>query len=288
MHPLLFTLALLPQSGSPVDLDLRERHPLAPSLPVLTAEEEKQIQRVVERFIQYEMGKLGGADGKKALADLRALGPEALPGLVHGLNRAANLGGSCPAVVIAAHMERLLSGTEDRKLLDFVRDNVGAGVKSKRHVRTLADLRLTCLVRKSYLVRNNIAYRPTVTPLKQMTVAELTTAAEKEKGPRQQLFLKELGQRDGGKELVLKQLIRASDDDLKEQLKSEDAAVRLQAVEQIASRKLRLGAELIGLLGDRDDRVRRAAHRTLVALADGQDFGADAAARWRAWWDKAR
>jgi hypothetical protein len=287
MHPLLFTLALLPQSGSPADLDLRERHPLAPSLPVLTAGEEKQIQRVIDRFIQYEMGKLGGADGKKALADLRALGPEAIPGMVHGLNRAANLGGSCPAVVIAAHMERLLSATEDRKLLDFVRDNVGAGVKSKRHVRTLADLRLTCLVRKSYLVRNNIVYRPTVTPLKQMSVAELSTAAEKESGPRRQLILKELGQRDGGRDLVLKQLIRASDDELKEQLKGEDAVGRLQAVEQIAARKLRYGAELIELLGDRDDRVRRAAHLALVALAGGQDFGA-AAAPWRAWWEKAR
>jgi len=288
MQPLLLVLALLPQGGSPGDLDLRERHPLAPSLPVLTAEEEKQIQRVIDRFIQHEMGKLGGAEGKKALADLKALGPEAIPGMVYGLNRAANLGGSCPAVVIAARLELLLRATEDRKLLDYVRDNVGAGVKSKRHQNTLADLRLTCLLRKSYLVRNNVVYRPPVTPLKQMSVAELTAAADKERGPRRQLILKELGQRDGGKEIVLKQFIRASDEELKDQLKSGDASVRLRAVEQIAERKLRYGAELIGLLADRDGEVRRAAHRALVGLADGQDFGADAAERWRAWWDKTR
>jgi len=286
MPTLVVTLAFLVPGGSPGDFDLRERHPLAPSLPVLTAEEEKQIQRVIDRFIHYEMGKLSAAEGKKALADLKALGPEAIPGLVHGLNRAANLGGSCPAVVIAARLELLLSATEDRKLLEFVRENVGLGVKQKRHLRSLEDVRLTCLLRKSYLVRNRIEYRPPVSPLKKMTAAELAAAAEKERGPRRQTILKELAEREGGKELVLKQFLRAGDEELKAQLKSDEAAVRLQAVEQIAERKLRYGAELIGLLGDRDAGVRRAAHRALVQLAGGQDFGGDAVERWRAWWDK--
>src|SRR5438270_393720 len=146
MYTCLCILSLLLPGGPPGDLDWRERHPLAPSLPLLTAEEERQIRRVIDRFIQYEMGKPGGAAGKKALADLKALGPEAIPGLVHGLNRAANVGGSCPAVVIAARLELLLRGTEDRQLLEFVRDNVGVGVQSKQHRRTLEDVRLTCLL----------------------------------------------------------------------------------------------------------------------------------------------
>jgi len=233
------------------------------------------------------MGKLSGAEGKKALADLKALGPEAIPGLVHGLNRAANLGGSCPAVVIAYRLELLLSATEDRQLLDFVKDNVGLGVTVKRHLRALQDLRLTCTLRKSYLARNRIVYRPPVSPLKKMTADELAAAAEKERGPRQQAFLKELAKREGGKELILKQLVRASDDDVKEQLKSGEAAVRLRAVEQVAARKLRFGAELIVLMKDGDVEVRRAAHRALVQLAGGQDFGAEAVERWRAWWEKA-
>jgi hypothetical protein len=285
MDTLLLTASLLLQSGSPGDFDLRERHPLAPSLPVLTADEEKNIQRVIDRFIQFEMGKLGGTAGKKALADLKALGPEAIPGLVHGLNRAANLGGSCPAVVIAYRLELLLSASEDRQLLDFVRENVGLGVTVKRHMKALQDLKLTCMLRKSYLVRNNIAYRPPVSPFQKMTAAKLAAAAEKDRGPRQKAILKELTKREGGKEIVLKQLVRVSDETLKEQLKSDEAAVRLAAVEQVAVRKLRYGSELIALLADKDAAVRRAAHQTLVQLA-GQDFGATTIDRWRAWWEK--
>jgi hypothetical protein len=286
MNPFFLAVALCFQGGPPRDLDLRERHPLAPSLPVLTAEEEKHIQRVIDRFIRYEVGKLGGAEGKKALADLKALGPEAIPGLVHGLNRAANLGGSCPAVIIAYRLELLLSATEDRKLLDYVRDNVGAGVTVKRHMKALQDLRLICMLRKSYLVRNNIVYRPPVSPLKQMTATELAAAAEKERGSRQKAMLKELAKREGGKELILKQFVRVSDEDLKEQLRSDEAAVRLAAVEQVAARKLQYGAELIGLLKDGDAEVRRAAHQALVRMADGHDLGAMAVERWRAWWEK--
>jgi hypothetical protein len=203
MQSLLLACSLLLQLDPPGDLDLRDRHPLAPSLPLLTAEEEKHVQRVIDRFIEAEAGKKGGAAVKKALADLKALGPEAIPGMVHGLNRAAKIGGSCPAVVIAARLEVLLLASEDRQLLDFVRDNVGLGVKSKTHLRTIQDLRLTCQLRKSYLVRNKIVYRPPESPLKKMTAAELAAAAEKESGPRRQIILKELGKRADGKELLL-------------------------------------------------------------------------------------
>jgi hypothetical protein len=286
VQSLLLAFCFLLSGDPPRDLELRERHPLAPSLPVLTKEEEAHIQRVIDRFIRHEMGKLGGAEGKKALADLKALGPEAIPGLVHGLNRAANLAGSCPAVVLAHRLELLLSASEDRQLLDFVKDNVGLGVTVKRHLRALQELRLTCTLRKSYLVRNNIVYRPPVSPLKTMTATELAAAAEKERGPRQQAYLKELAKREGGKELILKQLLRAGDDEVKEQLKSDEAKVRLQAVDQVAARKLRYGAELIRLLSDGDEEVRRAAHRALVQMAGGQDFGSTEVARWRSWWEK--
>jgi hypothetical protein len=158
---LLFLITFVPVGGSD-DFDSRERHPFAPSLPLLTKEEEAQIQRVIDRFIQYEMGKLDASEGGKAVAALKALGPEATPGLVHGLNRAANLGGSCPAVVLARKLDMLVSASNDRQLLDFVRENVGLGVTVKRHMNALQQLRLTCLLRKGYLARNNIVYQPPV------------------------------------------------------------------------------------------------------------------------------
>jgi hypothetical protein len=113
----------------------------------------------------------------------------------------------------------------------------------------------------------------------------LAAAAEKERGPPQQPYLKELAKREGGKELILKQLLRTGDDEVRARLKSDEAKVRLQEVEQVAARKLRYGEELIGLLSDGDEAVRHAAHRALVQMAGGRDFGATAE-RWRSWWEK--
>src|SRR5260370_42166624 len=77
----------------------RPPHPLAPSLPLLTDKEYADIDAIIERFIQYDIGKLKGAEGRKALADFLALGPEAVFSLIDGFNRAANLEHSCPAVL---------------------------------------------------------------------------------------------------------------------------------------------------------------------------------------------
>src|SRR5438128_805968 len=99
---LSFTLAALlaADTGTPSKAE-RPRNPLAPSLPQLTDEEEEKIDAVIDRFILYDTGKLKGAEGKKALADFNNLGPEAIFPLIRGLNRAANIESSCPALVIA-------------------------------------------------------------------------------------------------------------------------------------------------------------------------------------------
>src|SRR5262245_40158469 len=57
-------------------------HPLAPSIPLLSEEEYTKIEEVIDRFIDYDSGKLPGGDGKKILADFNALGPEAIPPLI--------------------------------------------------------------------------------------------------------------------------------------------------------------------------------------------------------------
>ena len=103
MNPLLLTLTCLlclqPPSGE--GKQPRERHPLAPSLPLLTEKESAAIDHIIDRFIAQDVGKLKGQEGLKAVADFKALGPEAIPNLIDGLNRAANLEDSCPAVLIA-------------------------------------------------------------------------------------------------------------------------------------------------------------------------------------------
>src|SRR4051794_20839980 len=76
----------------------RPSSPLAPSLPQLTPQEEAKYEEIVERFIQFDIGKLPGAAGKKALEDFDRLPPEAIFVLIDGFNRAANMEASCPAV----------------------------------------------------------------------------------------------------------------------------------------------------------------------------------------------
>src|SRR5260370_25192860 len=120
---LLLPLHLLAQSDKP-----RERHPLAPSLPLLTEKEEEKVDEVIDRFIQQDIGELRGEEGKKAVKEFRALGPEAIPGLIRGLNRAAKIETSCPAVTIAKKLAVMLKASNDPDLLEFARENVRAGI----------------------------------------------------------------------------------------------------------------------------------------------------------------
>ena len=57
---------------------------LAPSLPRLTKDEYAKIDTTIDRFIQYDIGKLKGAEGKKALDDFNRLGSESIFNLIDG------------------------------------------------------------------------------------------------------------------------------------------------------------------------------------------------------------
>src|SRR5688572_30752368 len=67
----------------------RKPHPFAPSLPELTEEEEKKLDGIIDRFILYDIGQLRGEEGQKAVREFAKLGPEAIPALIRGINRAA-------------------------------------------------------------------------------------------------------------------------------------------------------------------------------------------------------
>src|SRR5438105_4638451 len=109
-----------------------ERHPLPPSLPLLTKQENEKIDAIIERFIKYDIGKLQGAAGKKALDEFNGLSPEATFNLIDGLNRTANLESSCPAVLIARKLGKILSQSDDAALLTYAKENIGVGVIAKR------------------------------------------------------------------------------------------------------------------------------------------------------------
>src|SRR6516165_4633742 len=176
---LVLTLAVLgagddvPSRSSATREKEKPKHsPYAPSLPYLTKEAEDKLDEIIDRFMLYDIGRLQGQEAAKALKDFRDLGPEAIPALVRGVNRAAKIEHSCPVVVIAQKLGKLLAASEDRELLEFVRDNIGAGVGRTRHAGVLRDLRVGVGMRKNALAR-----RPTgpKTP-RAMSVVELADA----------------------------------------------------------------------------------------------------------------
>jgi hypothetical protein len=129
----------------------RKPHPFAPSLPELSEDEEKKIDAVIDRFIEADCGRLAGPEAKKALREFQSLGPEATFALIRGLNKAAAIDHSCPAVTIARKLNGTFKATADTQLLEFARENIGAGVAKSRHTAVLKDLKMTCTLRKSQL-----------------------------------------------------------------------------------------------------------------------------------------
>jgi hypothetical protein len=285
----------------------------------LTEKEEGKIDDAVDRFIEYDMGQLRGQEGQKALKEFRELGPEAIPGLIRGLNRAAKIESSCPAVTIAKKLAVMLRTSNDPDLLEFARENVGAGVGQSRHMGVIRDLKMLCIIRKRQVGNNPMIVRtPPRRDEKPITIGvdeppeetrKLETKSKKE--------LQDLAERDDdkavaelaraansddretrrlGRESLNRFLSRQDESKLKTYFNHDRAVVRATAAKVAGARRLALGSELIELLADDNSEVRSAAHQALVKLNRDTDFGpsaeadeterAVAAKKWRDWWMK--
>jgi hypothetical protein len=162
---LSFTLLLSGDAPTAKDETPRKPNPLAPSLPLLTKEEEANLDAIISRFIQYDTGKLGGDDGKKALEAFQGLGPEATFALIRGLNKAAQIEATCPAATIGKKLKAILKTTKDPELLEFARENIGAGVSKSPHMGILKDLKVAAMLRKKDIGKATLTTPPaTVTP----------------------------------------------------------------------------------------------------------------------------
>jgi hypothetical protein len=315
---LLTAVLLFPGDEDPP----RKPHPLAPSLPALTREEEDKLDRTIDRFIQYDTGKLLGKEGLEALREFEKLGPEAIPALIRGLNRAADIDHSCPVLVITKKLVRLLGASNDAELMDFARENIGIGVSSGKHAGLLRELRTQCMIRRNALAKagtGNKSSTVTAKTPKSMSVGELAEALGREKTlPKLKPYLVELEQRKGDealtalgglasseydrdvqqftRDLLVKNLIRQPPETIKEKLKASLVEVRRAALLVATTKKMPLGDQFIDLLADEDEGIRDAAHSALILLARGKDFGPkptalpadreDAIRQWRSWWAK--
>jgi hypothetical protein len=318
---LLALLLLLPGLTVRGDDAPRKPNPFAPSLPQLTDEEEEKLDAIIDRFILFDTGKLKGADGKKALQDFQKLGPEAIPALIRGLNRAATLEATCPAATIGKKLVGMIKATDDAQLLDFARENIGLGVDKSPHMGIIKDLRVACMLRKRDVLARGVASK---TPPKEpstgsgvgkMTLGELAKATASERGSKLKDILTEIEARQGdlafstllahttfydedvqrlARDLLAKHLGRQSAKVVKEKLQDERPEVRSAAARAVGDKGMKLGAELIDLLGDKEADVQQAARQALVKLAKGPDYGperdardaerAEAVKQWKAWW----
>ncbi len=311
------TAAVLLAGDSSTDKSPRSPHPSAPSLPKLTDDEEKTLDTIIDRFMDYDVGKLRGKEGLKARQDFERLGPEAIPALLRGIHRAAGVNDSCPVVVISYKLGRLLGSTQDTKLLQFARDEL-AGVGPTRHAAVVQDLRVGIMLRRNALLRAGVAELKPANPLmRQMSTADLVEAATKERGQRLKQVLLELAQRPGddplsalgiaaasyerdvqqyARNLLVQNLSRQTPTFVKEKLADDKAEVRLAAARVAVNRNLPVVSELIDQLADSNENVREFAHQTLVRVARGTDYGpkkgADkeerdkAVEKWRTWWTR--
>jgi hypothetical protein len=322
MNAILLTLAFaVPAAGEdPIDKTTPRRpSPLAPSLPELTKEEEEKLDQIIDRFMLYDIGRLQGEEARTALRDFQKLGPEAIPALIRGVNRAAAIEHSCPVVVIAQKLQKLLLASDDLELLQLARDEIGAGVGRTRHATVLNELKFKVTMRKNLVSRRPPpAERPRVAKAPaSMSNAELVEVASTERGPRLKQVLAELGKRKGpevlaglatatassdrenrelARELLDSHLQRQPEAVVKQKLKDVHPEVRQAAVRVVAAKMPNLGGDAIDLLVDEVPAVRAAARQALVLLSRGEDFGpesgadkaacAEAQKKWRSWWDR--
>ncbi|MFN4260355.1 MAG: HEAT repeat domain-containing protein [Gemmataceae bacterium] len=317
-----FTVALLlwlPAQGS-VEEKPRQPNPFAPSLPLLTRAEEDQLDAIIERFIRYDLGELTGAEGKKALQDFQRLGPEATFALIRGVNRAAEIEASCPVVVIARKLNTMLASSQDPQLLQFARENIGAGVRRTKHLGILKDLQYVALSRYRTVLAQQAAARktpPGAKSVRDMSVTELADASASERGEKLKEILTELEQRRApevidalgaasvdedeeikqlARQLLVRHLARLPQAALPTYMGHDRREVRAGAAVAASVHGLRLVENLLQALADDEDIVRQAARGSLVRLARGADFGperdaspadrAEAVRQWRAWYGK--
>jgi len=266
--------------------------PIAPSLPALTDAEEARLDGIIDRFMQYDTGKLGGTAGSRALEAFQKLGNEAIPALLRGLRKSADLEHSCPVTVIAKKLRLLLGKSEDLELLAFARDEISA-IDSIRYRGLLTDLRVGITRRQSDLVRSGILPKKPESPLARLSVDELNRRIRAERQEKAQTALgEELAKRgelkasDGlgylagsvypavrkeGLRLLSVWMEARSAGQAVELLKHESAQVRLQAAQRLINLRDKGAEDALLLLKDPVTQVREGLHGELTRVA-GKDL----------------
>lgn len=116
----------------------------------LTATEQTRINQIIDRFILHDIGL---TRDPLAVREFKDLGPEAIPCLVRGFNKAITLNHSCPATMIYHKLSTLIRTCEDRQVLAFIRMEVGAGVTATPYAGLVNNLKVLSSMRAAHLAR---------------------------------------------------------------------------------------------------------------------------------------
>jgi hypothetical protein len=116
----------------------------------LTPAEQTRINQIIDRFILHDIGV---TRDPLAVREFKDLGPEAIPFLVRGFNKAITLNHSCPATMIYHKLSALIRICEDRQVLAFIRTEVGAGVPATPYAGLVNNLKVLSSMRSAYLAR---------------------------------------------------------------------------------------------------------------------------------------
>lgn len=241
--------------------DPRTDGPKPVSQPARASAEERRLDDVVHRFIQFDIGRLQGEAGQQARRDFDRLGPEAIPALVRGLNKSARIYASCPVMVISNKLGEVMDENRDPAMLQYVADHLGENVPPNApHMARIRALKNRLLGGDS-----DADVPPVDSPMSR--IAALT------------------GRLTGAN--------RADRLAAAREIINDDAAIPPDA-------RAELAWPLIRRLSDHDRESSVTAHRALVVLADGEDCGPDnlarasrkeitaAASRWYAHFDQQR
>ena len=105
--------------------------------------EQRHYDYVVNRFIEYDLGRLRGLAAQQANTNFRRLGPEAIPALVRGLNKSAYISASCPVGVISSKLVSAVNESgHDPEMLEYVLNHLGEDVPNAApHYRRIQNVR---------------------------------------------------------------------------------------------------------------------------------------------------
>jgi hypothetical protein len=85
-------------------------------------------ETIVERFIEYDIGRLRGDEGYRARETFNRLGTEGIAAVVRGVNKSATISASCPIIVLMNKLQTLLRDCRDPYLVQMAVDHLGVGI----------------------------------------------------------------------------------------------------------------------------------------------------------------